>query len=211
MKGTKLDKRFFASTRGRIVTLLRGATRTVNELTEKLGLTDNAVRAHLLSLERDGLVQQTGVQKSHRKPHLTYDLTPEAEQLFPKSYDVVLNQLVTALKGRLGSEAVNEVLREVGSSIAANQGSDQQNGDLEHRAQRVVKVLEALGGAPRIESDNHNLSIRSSNCPLGAAVVAHPEVCQLAEALVAEVMGVTVQERCDREGSPRCRFDIANL
>lgn len=211
MKRTKLDSRFFASTRGRIVALLRGTTRTVNELSENLGLTHNAVRAHLLSLERDGLVQQTGVQKSHRKPHLTYDLTLEAEELFPKSYDAVLNQLITALKGRLRPESLNEVLREVGSSIAANQGSDQRKGDLEHRAQIAMKILEALGGAPRIESDDGKLSIRSSNCPLGAAVVEHPEVCQLAEALVAEIMGVTVQERCDRDGSPRCRFDIGNL
>ena len=211
MKRTKLDKRFFASTRGRIITLLRGTTRTVNELAEKLSLTDNAVRAHLLSLERDGLVHQSGVQRSHRKPHLTYDLTPEAEQLFPKSYDAVLNQLITALKGHLEAKAVSELLREVGSSIATSQASDQQNGDLQHRAQIAMKVLEALGGAPRIESDDDRLSIRSSNCPLGAVVVEHPEVCQLAEALVAEIMGVTVQEQCDRDGSPRCCFDIANL
>jgi predicted ArsR family transcriptional regulator len=211
MKRTNLDKRFFASTRGRIVTLLRGATRTVNELAEKLGVTDNAVRAQLISLERDGLVQQSGVQRSHRKPQVTYDLTPEAEQLFPKSYDAVLNQLITALKGRFAPEAVNEVLREVGASMAANQASDQHNGDLEHRAKIAMKILEVLGGAPRIERDDGKLSIRSSNCPLGAAVAEHPEVCQLAEALVAEIMGVKVQERCDREGSPRCRFDIGNL
>lgn len=211
MKRSKVDKRFFASTRGRIVALLRGTTHTVNELAEKLGLTHNAVRAHLLSLERDGLAQQSGVQKSHRKPRLTYDLTPEAEQLFPKSYDAVLNQLITALKGRLGPESLNEVLREVGSGIAASQASDQRSGDLEHRAQVAMKVLEALGGAPRTESADDTLSIRSSNCPLGAAVVEHPEVCQLAEALVAEITGVKVQERCDRDGSPRCRFDIGNL
>jgi predicted ArsR family transcriptional regulator len=123
----------------------------------------------------------------------------------------VLNQLITALKGRFGPEAVNEVLREVGASIAENQASDQQNGDLEHRAQVAMKILEALGGAPRIESTDGKLSIRSSNCPLGAAVVEHPEVCQLAEALVAEIVGVKVQERCDRDGPPRCRFDITNL
>ena len=49
LKRTKLDKRFFESTRGRIVTLLRGTTETVNELAQQLELSDNAVRAHLLS------------------------------------------------------------------------------------------------------------------------------------------------------------------
>ncbi len=94
MKTTKLDERFFDSTRGRIVSLLRGATKTVNELAEELEVTDNAVRAHLLTLERDGLVRQSGVQRGHRKPHFAYELTPEAENLFPKAYDALLNELI---------------------------------------------------------------------------------------------------------------------
>jgi hypothetical protein len=33
---------------------------------------------------------------------------------------------------------------------------------------------------------------------LSAAVVEHSEVCELAETLVAEIVGVPVQEHCDR-------------
>jgi predicted ArsR family transcriptional regulator len=40
--------RFFESTRGRIVTLLRRTAMTTEELAKALGLTDNAVRAHPL-------------------------------------------------------------------------------------------------------------------------------------------------------------------
>src|SRR5688572_15109948 len=107
---TKLDKRFFDSTRGRIVALLRGTTKTVNELADELGLTDNAVRAHLLSLERDGLVTQSGVQRGTRKPHFAYELAAEAERLFPKAYDALLNQLIAVLKGRLTPVMLEEVL-----------------------------------------------------------------------------------------------------
>jgi len=55
-----VEKRFFESTRGQIVTILRGSPATVDELARKLELTDNAVRAHLLTLERDGIVRQSG-------------------------------------------------------------------------------------------------------------------------------------------------------
>lgn len=48
-------QRFFESTRGRIIMLLRRASRTVEEVAQELDLTDNAVRAHLTTLERDGL------------------------------------------------------------------------------------------------------------------------------------------------------------
>lgn len=209
MKATKMGERFFDSTRGRIVTLLRGGTSTVNELTQELELTDNAVRAHLLSLERDGLVRQSGIQPGHRKPHFAYELTTEAEDLFPKAYDALLNQLISVLKDRLPPEALDQVLREVGRSIAVSDTPAKRDGTLESRVQQALKVLEALGGSARIEKDGNEFIIRSGSCPLAAAVASHPEVCKLAEELVATIVGAPVREQCDRQESPRCRFEIA--
>lgn len=208
MKRTKLDKRFFDSTRGRIVTLLRGTTKTVNELAGELELTDNAVRAHLLSLERDRLVMQSGVQKGTRKPHFAYELTPEADNLFPKAYDALLNQLITVLKGRLAPATLEQVLRDVGRSLAGAQAAGPKNGDLEGRVARGLTALEAIGGAARMEKEKGRFFIRSESCPLAAAVSEHPEVCRLAETLLSEIIGREVRERCDREGSPRCRFEV---
>jgi len=208
MKRTKFDKRFFDSTRGRLVTLLRGSTKTVNELAEELELTDNAVRAHLLSLERDGLIKQSGIQRGTRKPHFAYQLTEEAEQLFPKAYDALLNQLIAVLKGRLTPLALEEVLREVGRRLAGAQVADQKNGDMESRVGRSLAALEAIGGAARVEKDNDKLVICSGSCPLATAVSEHPEVCRLAETLLSAIIGVEVREHCDREGFPRCRFEV---
>lgn len=207
MKATKLDERFFGSTRGRIVRLLRGAKSTVDELAKALELTDNGVRAHLATLERDGLVKQSGMRRGLRKPHYTYTLTPEAELLFPKAYDSLLNQLITVLKDRLAPEALEEVLREVGRATA-QQASDQRGGDLQSRLQRTLKVLEALGGSAEVTQQDDQLVIQSGGCPLAAAVAEHPEVCRLVEALVAEVVGVPVRERCERGKSPRCSFEV---
>ena len=208
MKTTKLDERFFDSTRGRVVGLLRGKSGTVTELAEQLGLTDNAVRAHLLSLERDGLVRQSGVQRGARKPHFSYELTPEAERLFPKAYDTLLNQLITTLKGRLPPSALEDVLREVGRTLAAPHASDGPPADLEERLRTALEVLKAIGGTPSVESEEGKLFIRSGGCPLAAAVVEHPEVCELAESLVAELVGQPVRESCDRSESPKCCFEI---
>jgi predicted ArsR family transcriptional regulator len=207
METTKFDRRFFESTRGRIVTLLRAAARTVDELAVELELTDNAVRAHLLTLERDGLVRQSGLRRGPRKPHYTYALTPEADNLFPKAYDALLNQLIAVLKNRLEPSEIENVLREVGRHIASGATSD-EDGDLEERAQIALKVLAAIGGAAEVERQDDGLVIRSSGCPLAAAVSAHPEVCQLAEALVAEIVKAPVEEHCNRDGPPQCRFQI---
>ena len=208
MNKTKLDKRFFESTRGRIVTLVRGTRKTVNELAEELELTDNAVRAHLLSLERDGLIKQSGIQRGTRKPHYSYELTAEADNLFPKAYDALLNQLITVLKGRLAPATLEQVLRDVGRSLAGAQVGSRKNGNLESRVGRGLTALEAIGGAARIEKEKGKFFIRSESCPLAAAVAEHPEVCQLAETLLSEIIGTEVGERCDRDGSPRCRFEV---
>jgi predicted ArsR family transcriptional regulator len=208
MKITKLDERFFESTRGRVIELLRGKSGTVNELAEKLELTDNAVRAHLLSLERDGLIRQSGVKRGPRKPHYSYELTPEAERLFPKAYDTLINQLITVLKGRLPPAALEDVLREVGRSLAARHTSDQSPADLDARLQNALEVLKAIGGSPSMEREDGKLFIRSGACPLSAAVVEHPEVCGLAEELVSEIVGMAVREHCERGEAPKCCFEL---
>jgi predicted ArsR family transcriptional regulator len=202
-----LDKRFFESTRGRIVTLLRGSICTVEELARELDLTDNAVRAHLLSLERDGLVEQSGTRRGPRKPHFTYTLSAEADKLFPKAYDALLNQLIAVLKNRLSPAEIEEVLREVGRTLAAGTASEPDS-DLESRVQGAVNVLTAIGGAAAVEKHGDKIVIRSSGCPLAAAVAAHPEVCLLAETLVAQIVKAPVEEHCDRAGAPKCRFEI---
>ena len=74
--GTHRDERFFASTRGQVVTLLRRSARTVEDLARALGLTDNGVRAHLAALERDGIVRQRGaVRRGSGKSAYVYGLT----------------------------------------------------------------------------------------------------------------------------------------
>lgn len=204
-----LDKRFFESTRGQIVTILRGAPGTVEELAAKLSLTDNAVRAHLSTLERDGLVRQSGLRRGPRKPHFTYVLTEQADNVFPKAYDALLNQLIAVLKTRLKPTEIEEVLREVGRTMAADVPPE-QGASLESRAQKALKVLEAIGGAGAVVNLGDKLVIEGSGCPLAAAVTVHPEVCHLAETLVAEIVKAPVKEQCDRNGRPKCRFEIGH-
>ena len=45
----------FGSRRGEVVALLQKGIRTVSDLALQLRLTDNAVRSHLVALEREGL------------------------------------------------------------------------------------------------------------------------------------------------------------
>jgi predicted ArsR family transcriptional regulator len=207
MRKTRLDSRFFESTRGKIVMHLRFGSKTVNELVALLGLTDNAIRANLLTLERDHLVTQTGSIKGFRKPHFSYSLTHEARELFPKSYDSLFNGLVSELKSKLGPAALIDTLRSVGRRFGiqiANKGG----GSLDERIDKTLSALEELGGAAKVVNENEKVMIKSDACPFADAVSEHPEVCQVAEAMIREIVGVPVKEICDRSGLPKCCSEI---
>jgi predicted ArsR family transcriptional regulator len=201
------NQRFFASTRGQIITLLRRSSSTVDELAQALDLTDNAVRAHLATLERDGIVQQRGMRRGSGKPAYTYDLAPEAEQLFPKAYGPVLQNVLEVLSERMPTGEVETLLREAGRRIAA--GWNVPSGNLRMRLEAAVEVLNELGGMAELEVGDGHYCIRGYSCPLAAVVPGHPAVCRLAETLLTELVGVPVQEHCDNTEIPRCCFTIA--
>ena len=202
------NQRFLASTRGQIITLLRRASHTVNELSQALGLTDNAIRTHLAALERDGIIQQRGVRRGSRKPASVYDLAPEAEELFQKAYDPVLQHLLEVLSEHIPADEVETLLREVGRRIAGRWNVP--SGELRVRLGAAVEIFNELGGMAELEACDGHSCIRSYRCPLAAVVPGHPEVCRLAEALLTELVGVSVQAHCDYDGIPRCSFTIAN-
>jgi predicted ArsR family transcriptional regulator len=209
MESTRIDNRFFSSTRGQIVRLMRGTARTVEELAASLSLTDNAVRAHLATLERDGLVKLEGVRRGARKPHFTYVLTPAAEDLFPKSYDALFNVFFDVVKRKLNSRELKEVLREAGRKLARLKIKSVNGSKLSVRTREAVELLEAMGGAPRLETDGDKFRIQSASCPLASVVESHPEACSVTQAMIAQITGANVRENCNKtEIPPRCSFEI---
>ena len=190
-----------------MLSLLRVGPRTVNELAEALGLTDNAVRTHLAALERDGLVQQEGVRRAVGKPAYIYRITSAAESLFPKAYATILSSVLMRLRQERGPAALEEFLRGLGRE--AGERAMIPSEDLPERVAEATRLLGELGGLAEIDEQPDAFTIRGYSCPLGALVPEHPEACKLAEELVAGVVGRDVQECCDRGEVPRCNFRIA--
>ena len=207
MRATIVEERFWTSTRGRIVVLLLREGRTVNELAEALALTDNAVRASLTALERDGLVRQSGSRPGRRKPNVVYDLTAKARLLFPKVYGLLLRHLLDVLKERLTPKKMEEALRTVGHRLAPIYRPTVQASQ-SNLVEQAIAVLRELGGFCEQHKGNGKVVLRCFECPMAEAAVGHPEVCLLVETVLAEVLGVPVHQRCQSDPSPQCRFEI---
>ena len=205
-----VGQRFLETTRGRIVGLLRCRTLTVEELAQALGLTDNAVRAHIVTLERDGLIRSVGVRRGTGagKPATLYEIPPDAETIFSRAYPPVVKAMLDELVARMPAEGAEEFLRAVGRRLAEPLRPPAGTAHRE-RVLAAVAVLNALGGAAQLEEDGPAPVIRGCGCPLGAAVAQTPETCRAVESLLTEVVGSPVRQCCQQGDRPSCCFEVA--
>jgi predicted ArsR family transcriptional regulator len=198
-------------TRDRIVEVLRRGARTVDELAGVVGLTPNAVRQHLATLERDGIAVRRGQRRGATvgKPANVYEISAEAESALSRAYAPALTALLAALPDHMATAQLGDLLRDVGARMA--KGAPAPQGDLGQRARAAAAVLESLGGVTEIHEGGTTAVILGCSCPLAQAVAVRPELCRALEATLATVTGTRVTERCDRSGAPRCQFEMAPL
>ncbi len=208
MKNIGWRERLFKSTRGKILNLLRTREWTVNELAEELRLTDNAVRAHLASLERDRLVTQSGMKPGTRKPHTTYALGSEAEQLFPKAYGPLVSLLMSIFSRHIKPANLRAGMRAAGRTVAQEYLRELKGKTRQQRIDAALGVLKELGSAASFREEDGRHFIYGNGCPIAAATANHPEACLLAESLLAEIIGSPVKEHCIRGPAPSCRFEV---
>jgi DeoR family suf operon transcriptional repressor len=200
-------RRAVQGTSGRILELLRRRPMTVDELAGALDVTRTAVRAQLASLLRDELVEQRASRRGPSKPSHVYGVTAHAELLFSRAYVPILTQLLHTLALKETPAAFDSIMREVGRRVLA--GRSLPHGQLEERVAGASALLNQLGGLTEVTPQNGGYLIQSHGCPLAAATVDHPEVCNAVEALLSEFVGATVTKCCDRFNRERCCFEVA--
>ncbi len=203
-------ERFFETTRGRVVDLLRRGVQTVDELASRLGLTDNAVRAHLAALERDGIVRETGVRRGPGagKPASIYAITADAQPSLSHAYIPFLRTLLGTLADDVPRERLNRLMRDVGRRMAAGTALPDRAG-VRERVALAATLLEELGGVATLTEERGTMRICGVGCPLSAVVANRPEVCGAMTAMISEIVGAEVRECCEHGDQPQCRFEIA--
>jgi predicted ArsR family transcriptional regulator len=196
------------TTRSRVIALLRRGQRTVEELAVSLGLTDNAVRAHLAALEREKIVQAVGVRRDGTvgKPATLYGIAPDSSALFSSAYAPVLAALLAELGERMTTRQVGALLRRTGHRLA---GALPERASFDERVRASAAFLTEMGADAELVQTGDGYEIRGHGCVLADAVVECPATCAILEQLLREVTGGSVTERCDRTDRPSCRFFIS--
>jgi predicted ArsR family transcriptional regulator len=174
-----------------------------------LGVTDNAVRAQLLNLHQEGFVRPAGLRAGTRKPHVEYELTAKGRKLLPGAYEPVLQTFIDVLHERLAPQLCRSLMKEVALKVIGPLVGELRERGPQKRASELLRKLNAAGRGVVVEDNKDTLHIRACNCPLASVTASHPEVCDLLSEVLSEALGTTVRERCDRQNSPRCRFQVA--
>jgi predicted ArsR family transcriptional regulator len=200
---TKSDK-----SRTNLLQLLRRGPATVDDLATETGLTPNAVRFHLTSLDAEGDVEASGTRRhaGAGKPAVLYTLTPEAEIGFSRAYAPVLAATVQELRGTVPNDQVVPFLKRVGQRLAGS--ARPSNRPLAQRVAAGARLLNDLGGSATVSKTKGLFVISGQGCPLGAVVAGDPCICTAVESLLSNVIGVPVKQCCAHGARPSCCFEI---
>jgi predicted ArsR family transcriptional regulator len=200
---------FFGSTRGRIVALLRRRESTADELASELGLTTNAIRAQIGGMEKDGVVRRIAQRAGATRPSHVFGLSAEMEQLLSRAYIPLLTEFVHVFTAALPAREVERLMREAGRRLAREIANGKlRSGRWPSRIKAASDLLNEELGALTHPERNGQYWIRGVSCPLSALTGKHPTVCLAVESFLAEALGASVRECCDRDGKPRCCFEI---
>lgn len=182
------------STRRKIITLLKTNGRlTAEQLAAALGITTSGVRQHLTALERDGLVAHQSVQAGLGRPTYHYHLTSLAEDLFPKRYPALANELLQFVEHDGGAAAVDSLFARRAERRVNDARKRLAGLDLKERVAEVTRILDEDGYlAEWTELGADTYRIVENNCAIVGVASLYSQACSseldfLSRALDAEV------------------------
>lgn len=188
---------------------------TVEELSQGLGITANAVRQHLTALERDGLVIKGETQSSGGRPEQLYELTSAGNELFPRHYSWFAELLLDSLRTEQDSDALRERLENMGKAVAHQvEGRVAGLEDLSERIRALAAIMDELGyeSGPVVLPKEKIPAIEATNCVFHSLAQRFPEVCHFDLAMMSKVVGRDViHDECMVRGGNVCRFKFKPL
>ncbi len=198
------------STRWEILQLLKRRGRaTVQELAKALDMTLMGVRLHLVVVERDGYVRRSTLREKPGRPAMVYSLTPKAEELFPKRYDLLAEKLLEAVQRAEVSGGLDSVLSATAHELAAPFVGRLNGGGRAGRVEQVGRLLEEIGGFASCERTEGGHLIHQYNCLYYHVAERRREVCSMCGLFLGEMLGVAPEPRAYLlDGAGRCTYFV---
>ena len=175
-------------------------TASAREISRSLKMSPATVRHHLRVLSSDGRLEMSFVRgrDGRGRPEKVYSL--------PRS---ALGDNLAALGDALLSEAGSSVMME---SLAKRLAGDTSfaGQPIAKRLNACVEKLNQMNYHSRWEAGPQGPRLIFGHCPYAALIGKHPELCEMDEALLEELMGDSVMHMftIGKDGSSVCIFAL---
>jgi len=193
-----------------IVRLRRDGAATPDQLATGIGASRTGVLQQLRALEATGFVSRQTVRHGVGRPRHLYDITAEAQQLFPTNYDGLAAGLLAAI-GAVGGEALVEQVfiarrRQIGDRVRRDLedrvGADAQFVD-RVRALAVLQDEQGYLADATIEPDG-SIRLREHNCAILDVAQGQRAACDAELDLFRDVLGADVVRETHIASGDRC-------
>jgi len=183
---------------------------SADELAEALGVTKQCVRKHLDVLEREGYVGHAPARGDRGRPAHVFRLTPKAEELFPKRYDLFARSVLRQIGEVWGERGLNAVF--CGCAAEMTEGLRPQLAGLnfDARVRRLTELLRETGYEAEAERlDDGSYLLTEWNCPQAELAREYRQLCDQELTVYRELLGAEVfRESRIAGGASRCAYRV---
>jgi len=159
--------------------LLRQGQMSASLLAGQLGISVQAMRRHLRSLEDEGLVESTQVTAGPGRPCNQWRLTDLGHQQFPDGSEHFALGLLHSMAATLPPEAMSSLLRQQATEKAGRYRQRLGSGTLQHRVERLAELRRQEGYVTELEQDADGQSwcLSEFHCSVQRIAEEYPVIC----------------------------------
>ena len=183
---------------------------TAKEMAAELQITEMAIRRHLGTLEKEGMIEPRLQRQTMGRPTSLYALTHEAEAHFPKTYHKVALDLLGELVEEAGEEMVERLFQRRKHKLLSSYEQHMQHSDLKGKVQILTELQNENGYMAEYEEDDQGgFVLKEYNCPIFQVANTYNQACSCELELFQSLLGTEVaRTECLAKGGICCTYII---
>ena len=189
---------------------------TPDQLASRLGASRTGVLQQLRALEAAHLVSRQTIRHGVGRPRHLYDITSDAQDLFPSNYEGLAAGLLSAIEAVGGSDLLEEVFaarcRQLGTLVRQDMVARvADDAPLLDRVQELAVIQTAHGYlAGSVVAVDGTIRLQEHNCAIYHIAAGSPAACQAELELFSDVLGAdVVREQHIVSGDRCCSYRIS--
>jgi len=198
-----------------LIHLRQAGPSSPDALATSLGASRTGILQQLHALESAGLVSHAAEKHGVGRPRHVYDVTADAQGLFPTDYGGFASGLVKAIEAVGGEDLVEQVFaarrRQIGDRVRRRMGEQLQDDASLVARVRALAVLQDEAGylAEAVVGPDGAIRLREHNCAIDKIARRTSAPCDAELALFREILGENVvRETHIASGDRSCSYLI---